>query len=136
AIQTGAGSELLVAGDLTYKNFPSATAGTAVSPVTRLNVGVGGTLSLTADTGVPTVRVGAETPGSPWYPLFRVIEAGASGALVADTADYTALHHNTYTDASGTSRAVRAAGAVKAYLQAGTWNVQTAPSVAAGAAQT
>lgn len=103
--------------------------GTALAPDVHLRrTGVG---ALRLDT---TLGVGV-APAA-WYPAFLVVQVGASGALLGDGSDYVALSRNNYQDAAGTNRALRTATGGKLYFDANGVVVQTAPSVAAGAAQT
>ena len=104
--------------------------GTALAPDTWLERAGAGALRTDRFLGVG----GAPRPD--WYGTFAGVQVGASGSLVGDAGDYTALGHNTFTDGAGVPRALRAAAAVQVRLEGGALSVRTAPTaVAAGDAQ-
>lgn len=107
------------------------TASAAASKLIELQVGGSPKFILTkaGNFGLGVTPVGA--------PTNRVqFQFGQSGFLMADTAaDNVYFGQNTYYDVT-TNKAIITAAAARAYLSAGAFKVQLAPSVSAGSAQT
>jgi hypothetical protein len=92
-------------------------------------------------TGAKTLRVdtnlGVGVAPAAWHTARRALQVGAAGSLAANpTVSFTELADNSYLDAAAAQRALVTEAAARLVLQQGSMFVWTAPSVAAGAAQT